>query len=324
MGEEAVHFSVVDAKDCKQSAFEVGDKTYVICRSDDDLKTSAVKIHDKLTQTWLSPTILGEQPLLTKSQSVIPVSDEKILVIEKGVPLNESIWFLEIDTPFVKQQRKIKETEVVSWSKGVIGVGQKPVVISGPSGVGKGTLIAKLMKDYPSKFGFSVSHTTRSPREKEIDGVHYHFTERIKIEKDISEGKFLEFAHVHGNVGTETEEQIQKRLRNAQAELDQSNEPGLFHHLLVNDDLETCYENLKKLLSLDDDQEDSDDFFNKEDKETASYSIVSKTDSEILLQSETNEGKNGAIHLLALDLSSLSGGAPGRTRGLKIGSVNSF
>ncbi|AQK40396.1 Guanylate kinase 1 [Zea mays] len=97
---------------------------------------------------------------------------------------------------------------------------------------------------------------------------------------------------------------------------------------------------------------------NKEDKETASYSIVSKTDSEILLQSETNEGKNGAIHLyvigpifflqnslllvfavefvlklvyvyeflcrLALDLSSLSGGAPGRTRGLKIGSVNSF
>jgi guanylate kinase len=45
--------------------------------------------------------------------------------------------------------------------------------------------------------------------------------------------------------GTETEEQIQKRLRNARAELDQSNSPGLFDHLLVNDDLETCYENLK-------------------------------------------------------------------------------
>ncbi|KAL6622742.1 hypothetical protein ACP70R_032621 [Stipagrostis hirtigluma subsp. patula] len=48
--------------------------------------------------------------------------------------------------------------------------------------------------------------------------------------------------------GHETEEQIQKRLRNARAELDQSNSPGLFYHLLVNDDLETCYENLKKLL----------------------------------------------------------------------------
>ena len=45
--------------------------------------------------------------------------------------------------------------------------------------------------------------------------------------------------------GTETEEQIQKRLRNARAELDQSNSPGLFDHLLVNDDLETCYEKLK-------------------------------------------------------------------------------
>ncbi len=79
-------------------------------------------------------------------------------------------------------------------------------MISGPSGVGKGTLIAKLMKEYPSKFGFSVSHTTRAPREKEIDGVHYHFTERSKIEEEISEGKFLEFAHVHGNVyGTSIE-----------------------------------------------------------------------------------------------------------------------
>jgi guanylate kinase len=123
--------------------------------------------------------------------------------------------------------------------------------------------------------------------------------------------------------GTETEEQIQKRLKNARAELDQSNSPGLFDHLLVNDDLETCYENLK-LLSLDDDQEDSDDLFIKDGKQTTNYCIVSKHDSEILLQPEPNEAKNGATSLLALDLSSLSGGAPGRTRGLKIRSINSF
>jgi len=66
--------------------------------------------------------------------------------------------------------------------------------------------------------------------------------------------------------GIETEEKIQKRLRNAQAELDQSNSPGLFDHLLVNDDLETYYENLKNLLSLDDDQEDSDALFIKDGK----------------------------------------------------------
>ncbi|KAM0829992.1 hypothetical protein ACQ4PT_066512 [Festuca glaucescens] len=299
----------------------------------------------------------------------------------------------QIDTPFVKQQRKIKGSEVVSWSKGVLGVAHKPVVISGPSGVGKGTLIAKLMKEYPSKFGFSVSHTTRSPRVKEIDGVHYHFVGRCKMEQDISEGKFLEFAHVHGNLygtsieavesvtdegkrcildidvqgarsvrassleaififvcppsfeeleqrfrackkscliytlvnwlyrGTETEEQIQKRLKNARAELDQSNSPGLFDHLLVNDDLETCYENLKKLLSLDEEHEDSEDCCIKDGKATACYSILSKTESEILLQSDISEVEKGAANLLALDLSSLTGGAPGRTRGLKIGQL---
>ncbi|XP_066341618.1 uncharacterized protein [Miscanthus floridulus] len=52
--------------------------------------------------------------------------------------------------------------------------------------------------------------------------------------------------------GTETLKLIQKRLRNARAELHQSNEPDLFDHLSVNDDLVTCYENLKRFLSLDD------------------------------------------------------------------------
>jgi hypothetical protein len=76
----------------------------------------------------------------------------------------------------------------------------QPVVICGPSGVGKGTLIGKLMKDHPDKFGFSVSHTTRSPRVREIDGVHYHFASRPVMAQEIKEGKFLESAEVHGNL----------------------------------------------------------------------------------------------------------------------------
>lgn len=111
-----------------------------------------------------------------------------------------------MDTKFVKQQRESLETEVVAWSKGIRGEAEKPIVISGPSGVGKGTLIAKLMKEFPSMFGFSVSHTTRAPREKEKDGVHYHFTDRSVMEKAIKDGKFLEFAAVHGNLyGTSIE-----------------------------------------------------------------------------------------------------------------------
>ena len=55
------------------------------------------------------------------------------------------------------------------------------LVVSGPSGVGKGTLINKLMVDHGSKFGFSVSHTTRGPRPGEEEGVHYHFVERVSL-----------------------------------------------------------------------------------------------------------------------------------------------
>eukprot|EP00934_Nitzschia_sp_Nitz4_P005886 Nitzschia sp. Nitz4//scaffold3_size479765//202151//202848//NITZ4_000084-RA/size479765-augustus-gene-1.563-mRNA-1//1//CDS//3329550710//5876//frame0 len=75
-----------------------------------------------------------------------------------------------------------------------------PVAFCGPSGVGKGTLIEMLMKRFPNdQFGFSVSHTTRKPRPGEVDGKHYHFTTVEDIKKEIADGKFVEYAEVHGN-----------------------------------------------------------------------------------------------------------------------------
>lgn len=75
-----------------------------------------------------------------------------------------------------------------------------PVVFCGPSGVGKGTLIEMLMKRFPNEqFGFSVSHTTRKPREGEVDGKHYNFTTVDAMKKEIDDGKFVEYAEVHGN-----------------------------------------------------------------------------------------------------------------------------
>ena len=59
---------------------------------------------------------------------------------------------------------------------------RRPVVVCGPSGVGKGTLLGRLMADYPDDFGFSVSHTTRQPRPGEQDGVHYHFCSKEDME----------------------------------------------------------------------------------------------------------------------------------------------
>merc|ERR1711879_671348 len=76
----------------------------------------------------------------------------------------------------------------------------RPIVFAGPSGAGKSTLIKKLMTEFPSAFGFSVSHTTRKIRPSEVDGVNYHFVEREAMEKEIAEGKFIESAVYSGNM----------------------------------------------------------------------------------------------------------------------------
>lgn len=75
----------------------------------------------------------------------------------------------------------------------------RPIVLSGPSGTGKSTLIKRLFANHPELFGFSVSHTTRKPRPGEEDGVHYHFTTTDKFESMIAENAFEEHAKFGGN-----------------------------------------------------------------------------------------------------------------------------
>lgn len=72
-------------------------------------------------------------------------------------------------------------------------------VVSGPSGVGKGTVISKMMKKDPSLWK-SVSATTRKPREGEVDGVDYCFVERSDFERAAEGGGFLEWAEYSGNL----------------------------------------------------------------------------------------------------------------------------
>jgi guanylate kinase len=83
---------------------------------------------------------------------------------------------------------------------------RRPIVIAGPSGVGKGTLIARLVAAHPRLFAHTVSHTTRSPRPGEVDGGAYHFTSRADFARLVEAGGFVEHAEVHGNLyGTSRE-----------------------------------------------------------------------------------------------------------------------
>ena len=71
------------------------------------------------------------------------------------------------------------------------------IVISGPSGTGKGTIIARLMERCP-EIVFSVSATTRAPREGEKEGVSYYFTAHERFREMILQGEFLEYAEYVG------------------------------------------------------------------------------------------------------------------------------
>lgn len=73
------------------------------------------------------------------------------------------------------------------------------IVVSAPSGAGKTTVLARVLRDLGG-IRFSVSHTTRAPRGAERDGVEYHFVDRAAFERLRDEGGLLEWAEVHGNL----------------------------------------------------------------------------------------------------------------------------
>jgi len=89
------------------------------------------------------------------------------------------------------------------------------IVISGASGVGKSSVIAEVLKKRDNLY-FSVSWTTRPPREGEVDGVNYHFTDREGFEKRIAEGDFLEYAQYVGNFYGTSKSLVEEKLQAGQ------------------------------------------------------------------------------------------------------------
>jgi guanylate kinase len=75
----------------------------------------------------------------------------------------------------------------------------KVLVVTGPSGVGKGTIINRLLEHHP-EFVLSISATTREPREGEVHGTDYYFLTREQFEDRVAKGEFLEYAEYAGNL----------------------------------------------------------------------------------------------------------------------------
>ena len=85
------------------------------------------------------------------------------------------------------------------------------VVISGPSGAGKGTIVSRLLNELDN-IGFSTSMTTRSPREGEVDGRDYFFVTQEDFKKAIEDDEFIEYANVHGNYYGTPKSEVRSRL----------------------------------------------------------------------------------------------------------------
>ena len=176
------------------------------------------------------------------------------------------------------------------------------IVLSGFSGVGKGTIVEQLTSRYPDEFVVSVSATSRKIRENETEGKSYFFVTREEFERKIAAGELLEYAQYNGNYygtpkdfvlqevesgrnvileievqgglqireafpdaflvyvvppsaeelysrligrGTETKEEILRRMRRA---VDEADYVPQYDYLCVNDDLETCIQEILKLI----------------------------------------------------------------------------
>lgn len=100
-----------------------------------------------------------------------------------------------------KKLQDSREEELLNNSAASNSGGSKfrPLVVVGPSGVGKGTLLRMLFEEFPDSFSFCVSNTTRKPREGEVHGKNYFFTEKAQMERDIAADLFVEHATFAGN-----------------------------------------------------------------------------------------------------------------------------
>lgn len=236
--------------------------------------------------------------LMSTQDGPEPVSSDvhdKVLNVDDAHVEGTNADMMNVNEDAVKELETDADNEKDQGQGVSACVEPRPLVIAGPSGAGKGTLIDMLRKRFSGdQFGFSVSHTTRQPREGEVDGVHYNFSTVEQMKMEIEAGKFIEYANVHGNYygtsfsavtsvqskgqvcildidvqgvqivksstldpyyifiappsmealerrlrgrGTESEENILKRLANAKGEMEYGQGEGNFDVYLVNDDL---------------------------------------------------------------------------------------
>lgn len=147
-------------------------------------ETKEAAINSKASKSWRALRIASKTKLATfdKIQNDLGNLD---VIFQDDQP--------ELDT--VKEEgQDFTDAEDVSFPDD-----RRPVIISGPSGVGKGTLVKMLIDKHPRVFAKRVSHTNHAPNDGEIDGVHYHFVDTDKFNIMRDGDQFLEYGTDEGH-----------------------------------------------------------------------------------------------------------------------------
>ncbi|KAJ3127504.1 hypothetical protein HK098_006282 [Nowakowskiella sp. JEL0407] len=138
----------------------------------------------------------------------IPVSPElKISAMNLYNPPAEVVASMQhavLTKNRMKVYAEVKGIELEMWER------LRPVVVCGPSGVGKRTLISKLLNHHPTIFGYSISHTSRAPRHGEQSGKQYHFVSKQTMEDMLQNGEFVEIVTLFGNLYGTSVDSIEK------------------------------------------------------------------------------------------------------------------
>ena len=160
---------------------------------DQSLITRVDSLSTRKSVSWSSITCHqnARRVLLLQRQATnnnVPASSE-VLLNQRLKELGEE----ELDFALIKRT-------IAEWQKPLPNhYLSRPLVLVGPSGVGKGRLVKSLLKDYKRFFIKIVTHTTRGPRPDETNGTSYHFVSNTTFHEKVSQGHFLEWALVHDN-----------------------------------------------------------------------------------------------------------------------------
>ncbi|KAF8865868.1 hypothetical protein BDZ45DRAFT_611620 [Acephala macrosclerotiorum] len=167
-------------------------KTYEAGILDDDFDIDRAKdkeakqphIEAKASKSWRALRIATTSKLIAFDKIE---SSEKIDDIFKDDPKPEE------PVATIEGEPEAMDTDTITPAD------RRPIVISGPSGVGKGTLLKMLLDKHPKVFGRKASHTTRPPREGEVHGQHYYFITKVEYDIMRDGDQFLEFNNFNGN-----------------------------------------------------------------------------------------------------------------------------